>query len=109
MTSTYAEFLFGPTAFLIAVFLIATPFMLYSSQTSVMYIIRPLNCDAQMFINEESWFTGNWVLIPAYGVCPVDAYDYTYVTGYAYQNCMSFFSNSKWGDMDVANTAGQSS
>jgi hypothetical protein len=62
--------LFGPTAFILSMILIATPFISYYAQTATMYTITPKDCDATMYANESSWYTNPWVVISAYGVCP---------------------------------------
>jgi len=97
--------LFGPTAFVLSVVLIATPFVSYYSQTAIMYKITPSDCDTSLYTNESSWYLGPWVIIPAYGVCPKETYAYHPMTGYSYHDCMAFNEKPKWVAMDEANDA----
>jgi hypothetical protein len=97
--------LWGPTAFVLSVMLIATPFVSYYSQTAIMYKITPTGCDGTLYTNESSWYLGPWVIIPAYGVCPKETYAYHPMTGYGYHDCMAFNEKPKWVDMDEANDA----
>ena len=97
--------LFGPTAFVLSVMLIATPFVSYYSQTAIMYKITPSGCDANLYTNESSWYLGPWVIIPAFGVCPKETYAYHPMTGYSYHDCMAFNEKPKWVSMDENNDA----
>jgi hypothetical protein len=97
--------IFGPIAFAISVILIATPFMAYYAQSAHFYTIHPSNCDSSYFTNDSSWFTSEWVVIPAYGVCPIGAYTYHYVSGYAYHDCIEWTDKPQWVELDEDNAS----
>ena len=55
MSDSFTVTLWGPTAYLASLVLIATPFVLYYTQTAVMYTITPSSCEASLYVNESSW------------------------------------------------------
>jgi hypothetical protein len=95
--------IFGPVAFFISLLLIAIPFMCYYSQTAHFFAVYPSNCDSSYFVNESSWYTGEWVMIPAYGMCPEGAYSYHYISGYSYHDCIKWSEKRKWVTLDTEN------
>jgi hypothetical protein len=58
-TSPLSITLWGPTAFSISMIMIATPFVLYYTQTSTMYTITPSGCDVATYANQTSWLVQN--------------------------------------------------
>ena len=65
-TSPLSITLWGPTAFSISMIMIATPFVLYYTQTSTMYTITPSGCDAATYANQSSWLVQNFPISITY-------------------------------------------